>query len=498
MAWSGTDLKMKMAKLLASAAICIKMGVLQIGISAMVYRRTKDAFSSINVPDYFPATSGNTSPDSSNDLTKYLLATLVFSPLHDDPYMEIMQAYDATNNELPIPSLQAPIAPPTVVYLSPVLSLSPMFDSRDLFPPEEISPPKDIETFVESPILISPSSSVGSSSPVRSTTPPPDYPFDKSIIAELDNSLWIIPRLLGSEPVPKEPNESDAWSSEQDSRTQKQQGRTTRLDLCHLQLSRIQPLDAAIRQLVVDSVAAALEAQATTMANTDNPNRNTRPRETPVAKRGNYKEFISCQPFYFNVLCPNMVPNSEKLMEVFIGGLPRSIEGNVTALKPQTLEEAITITQRLMEQVVKHNYAQEANDHKRKFDDRRNTTDNNNYPKNHNNNYQDNRNNNNHNHEHHQQNRRQETFRTYAATNGCTRNRPFYERCTLHHIGPCTVKCQTCNRACHLTRNCRNKRPTTGNNLQPVSVTCNASWIEQVALCQIQMLNRQTTWPQGA
>ncbi|GJZ40766.1 putative reverse transcriptase domain-containing protein, partial [Tanacetum coccineum] len=50
------------------------------------------------------------------------------------------------------------------------------------------------------------------------------------------------------------------------------------------------------------------------------------------------------------VLCPNMVPNTEKLLEAFIGGLPRSIEGNVTASKPQTLEEAITITQRLMDQ----------------------------------------------------------------------------------------------------------------------------------------------------
>ncbi|GJV56233.1 hypothetical protein Tco_1457238 [Tanacetum coccineum] len=38
-------------------------------------------------------------------------------------------------------------------------------------------------------------------------------------------------------------------------------------------------------------------------------------------------------------------------MEVFIGGLPISIKGNVTALKPQTLEEAITITQRLMDQI---------------------------------------------------------------------------------------------------------------------------------------------------
>nr|GFA93858.1 reverse transcriptase domain-containing protein [Tanacetum cinerariifolium] len=115
----------------------------------------------------------------------------------------------------------------------------------------------------------------------------------------------------------------------------------------------------------------------------NNTNRNLEPKETPVAKRGNYKEFISYQPFYFNcmegaigvirwfkrtesvfsrskcaeedrvtfatgnylktyirrfqelaTLCPNMVPNIEKLMEAFIGGLPRSIEGNITASKP--------------------------------------------------------------------------------------------------------------------------------------------------------------------
>nr|GEW02952.1 reverse transcriptase domain-containing protein [Tanacetum cinerariifolium] len=47
-------------------------------------------------------------------------------------------------------------------------------------------------------------------------------------------------------------------------------------------------------------IAAALEALAATMANTDNPNRNLESKETHVAKRGNYKEFISCQPFYFN------------------------------------------------------------------------------------------------------------------------------------------------------------------------------------------------------
>ncbi|GKE16280.1 reverse transcriptase domain-containing protein [Tanacetum coccineum] len=260
---------------------------------------------------------------------------------------------------------------------------------------------------------------------------------------------------------------------------------------------------AAIKKLVTDSVVAALEAQAATMASTSNPNRNTGPTGTPVTKFGNYKEFISCQPFYFNstegavglirwfertesvfsrskcveenkvtfatgtltddalswwnayaqpirieqankitwtelkrlltnkycprtevrkiedefynltikgddlktyirrfpelaVLCPNMVPNTEKLMEAFIGGLPKSIEGNVTASKPQTLEEAINITQRLMDQVTRHNSVQGTNDHKRKFDDRRTFN---------NNNYQNNRNNNNdnYNNDHHQQ-----------------------------------------------------------------------------------------------
>nr|GEV09023.1 putative reverse transcriptase domain-containing protein [Tanacetum cinerariifolium] len=147
---------------------------------------------------------------------------------------------------------------------------------------------------------------------------------------------------------------------------------------------------AAIRKLVADSITTALETQTTTMAETDNSI-----REIPIAKRGNYKEFNSCQPFYFNgndlktyvrrfqelaILCPNMVPNNEKLMEVFIGRLPRSIKGNVTASKPQTLEEAINIAQR----------------------------------------------------------------------------------------------CRFCNKIGHLTKNCRNKGPATGSNLQPVSVICHA------------------------
>ncbi|GJX99150.1 hypothetical protein Tco_0356169 [Tanacetum coccineum] len=57
---------------------------------------------------------------------------------------------------------------------------------------------------------------------------------------------------------------------------------------------------------------------------------------------------------------------------------------------PQTeikkMEEAITMTQKLIKHVMKHNSVQETNNHKRKFDNERNTTDNNNCPDNHNNN----------------------------------------------------------------------------------------------------------------
>ncbi|GJS55061.1 putative reverse transcriptase domain-containing protein [Tanacetum coccineum] len=117
----------------------------------------EDAFSSINTPDYtpssldyFPASPRNTSPDPSNDLSKYLLASLAISPLHDDLYMKVMQEYNDTNNESPIPLLRAPIAPPTVLPSSLVLPLSPMFDPQDFFILEEIFSPHKRAHFLSS------------------------------------------------------------------------------------------------------------------------------------------------------------------------------------------------------------------------------------------------------------------------------------------------------------------------------------------------------------
>ncbi|GJY08809.1 hypothetical protein Tco_0375863 [Tanacetum coccineum] len=100
----------------------------------------KDAFSFTNTPDYtpvspdyFPTSPGNASSDPSQDLSKDLLASLAISPFHNDPYMKVIQAYNATNDESPIPLPRAPIAPPTILPPSPLLPSSPLFDPRDLF-----------------------------------------------------------------------------------------------------------------------------------------------------------------------------------------------------------------------------------------------------------------------------------------------------------------------------------------------------------------------------
>ncbi|GJU13449.1 reverse transcriptase domain-containing protein [Tanacetum coccineum] len=197
--YDSTDIASQNDPILAFAAIVVKIGVFQIANQSHGYREQEQCLPPIILllilrklsPHYFPATLENNSLDSLNDFTKYLLDILVFSPLHDDPIVEIMQAYDATDNELPTPPLQTIIALPAII--------------------PSIMPPKRTST-------------------------------------------------------------SDALAMTQ----------------------------AAIRKLVADNVTAALEAQAVTMENTSNPNRNTSPTRTPVVITGNYKEFISCQPFYFN------------------------------------------------------------------------------------------------------------------------------------------------------------------------------------------------------
>nr|GEW32839.1 hypothetical protein [Tanacetum cinerariifolium] len=113
----------------------------------------EDAFSSTNIPyytpvspNYSPASLGNTFSHTSEDPSEDQLVSIAVSPFHDDPYMKVLQAYYATN-ELRIPPPAAPIAPPTILLLPPVLPLS-LFDPRDFFLPKEILPPQKQARFI--------------------------------------------------------------------------------------------------------------------------------------------------------------------------------------------------------------------------------------------------------------------------------------------------------------------------------------------------------------
>ncbi|GJW23147.1 reverse transcriptase domain-containing protein [Tanacetum coccineum] len=332
-------------------------------------------------PDYFPALPGNTYSSSSNN-----------SFVYHNPYMKVMQAYDAISP----PQVTIPLL--TILPPSPVLSLSLIFGSRDFIHLEEIPPPKDTETPVESPIPISPSSSVGSPSPVRLLLHLRKIVAD-SITAALELKLCATMAVTFATGTLTD-DALSSWIAYAQPIGINQANRITWIELKRLLTNKYCPR-TKVRKMEDELYNLTVKGNDL----------------KPYVRR--FQELA--------VLCPNMVPNTKKLLEAFIGGLPRSIEENVTALKPQTLDEAINIAQRLMDQVTKHTPVKGTNDHKRKFDDERNTTNNNNYPNDHNNNnhsnnhnnnnYQDNRNINNHNNDYHQQqNRRQETIKTYAAT----------------------------------------------------------------------------------
>ncbi|GJY35969.1 reverse transcriptase domain-containing protein [Tanacetum coccineum] len=487
----------------------------------------EDTFSSMNIlnyisvsSDYFSASAGSRSFNSSENSTDNMIP-LVFSSFYNNTYLKDVHAFHA--KELPISSPD-PITLPAILTPSPVLPPSLLFDPRYFFVPEELLPPKKR--------IYSPSSS--STTLFTSFRNQTYKMYLKHLEKQVEDILNYLDKLFLHRIEKMEEGRIDRMIIRRNSDELKIELERIRTQIIRLQKKRMPPKRTstsetpaitfdALRQLIAN-FTAALEAQAATMANADNPNRNTGPREPPIAKRGNYKEFINCQPFYqwkkalltfksawfetglttesvFSrthcakenkvtyatstltddalLLTDKYCPRTEvKKMEDEFYNLV--VKGNdlktyirrfqelaiLCPNMPQTLEEAINIAQRLMDQIIKHDSVQEANDRKRKLEDKGNII---------NNNYQNNYNNNNRNNDHHQQqNRKQETFRTYTATNGYTGNRPLCERCTLHHIGPCTVKCQTCNKIGHLTKNCRNKRSTTRTNLQTVSVTCNA------------------------
>nr|GFB49554.1 hypothetical protein [Tanacetum cinerariifolium]GFB64277.1 hypothetical protein [Tanacetum cinerariifolium] len=116
----------------------------------------EDAFFS-NFLYYTTASPGNISPDPSDNLSKYLFASLAISPFYN------VQIYNDANKP-PIPP-QYPIAPLAILPFhnvhvyndankplispqdpiltpSPILPSLPLFDSQHFFVSEELLPPK--------------------------------------------------------------------------------------------------------------------------------------------------------------------------------------------------------------------------------------------------------------------------------------------------------------------------------------------------------------------
>ncbi|GJR56881.1 hypothetical protein Tco_1499043 [Tanacetum coccineum] len=259
----------------------------------------EDAFSSnfpnylpLASPDYIPTSPRKTYSSSSNSFGIVHLASPTLSLFHDDPYMKVLQAFYTE---------KSPIPPPIII--PPSLIPKP----QEFFLPKEFLSPKKQGRSSSSTSSLPQAFEIGESS--RKTS----IERHEEQIEEIMNYLGELPldRIvhikdkvegLGKGRVIIQQDFDILEAELQQARAQitklqrKQMGSNHKISLARF---RITELGDIINDMPSSSLAA-LEAKAATMANASNPNRNIGPTGTPVVKTGNYKEFISCQPFYFN------------------------------------------------------------------------------------------------------------------------------------------------------------------------------------------------------
>ncbi|GJU71578.1 reverse transcriptase domain-containing protein [Tanacetum coccineum] len=161
------------------------------------------------------------------------------------------------------------------------------------------------------------------------------------------------------------------------------------------------------------------------------------------------------------LLCPEMIPNVNRLLERYIEGLPLSIKGNVTSSKPVDLHEAIDMAQGLMYQVVQE--LGENSGDKRKWNG-------NHY--NHNPNNTNNTSNLN-------PNKRPETVWVFTVGQGSYAGKlPHCGKCGRYHTDACPPACYNYGKAGHKAKDCRapprlaNQRGPGSQGGQGSDVTC--------------------------
>ncbi|GJY07241.1 reverse transcriptase domain-containing protein [Tanacetum coccineum] len=161
------------------------------------------------------------------------------------------------------------------------------------------------------------------------------------------------------------------------------------------------------------------------------------------------------------LLCPEMVPNADRLLERCIEGLPLNIKGNITSSKPVDLHEAIEMAQGLMYQVVQE-LGENLGD-KRKWNGNHYT---------HNPNNTINTSNLN-------PNKRPKTAKVFTAGQGSYAGKlPHCGKCGRHHTDACPPSCYNCGKAGYKAKDCRapprsaNQRGQGSQGGQGSDVTC--------------------------
>ncbi|GJW18535.1 reverse transcriptase domain-containing protein [Tanacetum coccineum] len=342
----------------------------------------EDAFSSMNIlnytsvsSNYFPASSESRSFNSSENSTDNMIPP-VFSSLYNNPYLKNVQAFYAKESPISSPD---PITSPAILTPFPVLPPSLLFNPRYFFIPEELLlPRKQIHSPSSSSTTLSNSSRnqtcdlVSPSSSVYTPTPPQIFEIGKCPIKIMPPkrtstsetpaiTLDAIRQLTADFTASLEAQTAAMVSASNLTRTP-----AVKMGNYKDKCAEENKVTFATGTLTDDALSwwnayaqpiGIEQANQTTwtklkrlLTNKYCPRTEIRKMEEELynlsVKRNDLKPYV--RRFQeLTTLCPNMVPNNEKLLEAFIGGLPRSIEGNVTASKPQTLEEAINISQRI-------------------------------------------------------------------------------------------------------------------------------------------------------